>query len=99
MTDETKMKSEITEIIELCESVENRHFDWFAKFLRTHFKGITAHAVFPISNGKMEGINQKIKTLRRHAYGYNDDEYFFLKLIDMSRNGREQNQSSHTKCD
>ena len=99
LKDETKMKSEITEIIELCESVDNRYFDWFAKFLRTHFKGITAHAVFPISNGKIEGINQKIKTLRRHAYGYNDDEYFFLKLIDMSRHGHEQNQLSHTKCD
>ncbi|MBP5407310.1 transposase [bacterium] len=46
---------------------------------------MTAHAVYNISNGKMEGINQKIKTLRRHAYGYNDDDYFFLKLIDVSR--------------
>ena len=34
---------------------------------------------------KIEGINNKIKTLRRQAYGYPDDEYFFLKLIDMSR--------------
>ena len=99
LKDETQMKSEIIEIIELCESVENRHFGWFAKFLRTHFTGITAHAVFPISNGKIEGINQKIKTLRRHAYGYNDDEYFFLKLIDMSRHGHEQNLLSHIKCD
>lgn len=85
LTDETEMEAEITEIIDLCESVKNRHFDWFAKFLTSHFKGITAHAVYNISNGKMEGINQKIKTLRRHAYGYNDDDYFFLKLIDMSR--------------
>ncbi|MCI6099941.1 MAG: transposase, partial [Selenomonas sp.] len=43
------------------------------------------HATYHISAGKIEGINNKIKTLRRQAYGYPDDEYFFLKLIDMSR--------------
>ena len=32
-----------------------------------------------------ESINNKIKTLRRQAYGYPDDEYFFLKLFYMSR--------------
>lgn len=30
-------------------------------------------------------LTNTIKTLRRQAYGYPDDEYFFLKLIDMSR--------------
>ncbi|MCI7252215.1 MAG: transposase, partial [Succinatimonas sp.] len=37
------------------------------------------------SNGKIEGINQKIKTIRRQSYGLPDDEYFFLKLFDASR--------------
>ncbi|MBQ8707010.1 MAG: transposase, partial [Succinivibrionaceae bacterium] len=32
-------------------------------------------------------FNNKIKTLRRKAYGYNDDEYFFLKIIDISYHG------------
>lgn len=26
-----------------------------------------------------------IKTLRRKSYGYDDDDYFFLKIIDASR--------------
>ena len=47
-------------------------------------EGIIAHATFQITSGKVEGINQKIKTLRRHGYGYPDDEYFFLKLFDAS---------------
>ncbi len=31
----------------------------------------------------MEGLNQKIKTMRRHAYGIADDEYLFLKIMDL----------------
>ena len=33
----------------------------------------------------------KIKTLRRHGYGYPDDDYFFLKLFDASRKGYVRN--------
>ena len=56
----------------------------FANLLRNHFDGIVAHADFLISSGKIEGINNKIKTLRRRAYGYPDDDYFFLKLFDIT---------------
>lgn len=34
---------------------------------------------------EVEGINQKIKTIRKKIYGLPDDEYFFLKLFDVSR--------------
>ena len=54
---------------------------------------------YKISAGKIEGINQKIKTLRRHGYGYPDDEYFFLKIMDMSRKVFIRNQPSHKICD
>ncbi|MCD5591195.1 hypothetical protein J7U02_08255, partial [Lactobacillus delbrueckii subsp. lactis] len=30
-------------------------------------------------------INNKIKTERRKGYGYPDDEYFFLRLMELSR--------------
>ena len=56
-------------------------------------------ALHDISAGKMEGINNKIKTLRRQAYGYPDDEYFFLKLLDMSRQRYVWNPKSHKKSD
>ena len=61
-------------------------------------EGIIAHATYKISSGKIEGINQKIKTLRRHGYGYPDDEYFFLKIMDMSRKEYVRNQPSHKIC-
>ena len=41
------------------------------------------NTAFPME--KIEGINQKIKTIRRQSYGLPDDEYFFLKLFDASR--------------
>jgi len=36
-----------------------------------------------------------MKTIRRSAYGYNDDEYFFLKAMDQSRRIYVRNPKSH----
>ena len=30
--------------------------------------------------GQLEGINNKIKVIKRMAYGYRDIDYFFLKI-------------------
>ena len=94
-TDEVQMADKISDIMDICEATGNTHFLWFKRLLDTHFEGIIAHATFRISNGKIEGINQKIKTLRRHGYGYPDDEYFFLKLFDLSRTSYVRNPQSH----
>ena len=82
---EEEMIRLIFDIIELCEAYENKYLKKFGNLLYNHFNGIISHATYKISSGKIEGINNKIKTLRRQAYGYPDDEYFFLKLLDMSR--------------
>ena len=37
-------------------------------------------------------INNKIKTARRMSYGLPDDEYFFLKVMDLSRANTNQKQ-------
>lgn len=36
-----------------------------------------------ITNGPLEGLNNKIKTLKRQAYGFRDMEYFKLRLYDL----------------
>ena len=99
MTDEAKMADAIIDIIDICKATGNKHLLWFGKLLDAHFEGIIAHATYKISSGKIEGINQKIKTLRRHGYGYPDDEYFFLKIMDSSRKEYVRNQPSHKICD
>jgi transposase len=91
MTDEPSMAGAITEIMDMCMATGNKHLLWFSRLLDNHFEGIIAHATYDISAGKIEGINNKIKTLRRQGYGYPDDDYFFLKLFDASRKGYVRN--------
>lgn len=85
---EDEMRSEIESIIKICDDTGNRHFKRFSNLLRNHIDGIIAHATYKLTSGKIEGINNKIKTLRRQGYGYPDDRYFFLKLFDLSRSPR-----------
>lgn len=54
-----------------------------AKTIRAHAVGILNYALHPISTGKLEGINNKIKTLKRKAYGYRDYAFFVLKLYSL----------------
>jgi len=43
---------------------------------------------FPISSGKLEGINNKVGCLKRAAYGYRDDAFFVLKLYSLHESKR-----------
>jgi transposase len=52
----------------------------FAKRLRPYIKGIVSHCRYPLHTSLLEGINNKIKVIKRMAYGFLDDEYFFLKI-------------------
>lgn len=54
-----------------------------AKTLRTHATGILNYFTHRISTGKLEGINNKIKTLKRKAYGFRDQAFFILKLYSL----------------
>ena len=51
----------------------------FAMTLMAHRSGILSWYDHHISTGKLEGINNKIKTMKRQAYGYrlSDEPYFF----------------------
>ena len=76
-------QSDVPEILSFCDTVER------------HLMGIVYHAKFPISSGKVEGVNNMIKPLRRKAYGYGDTEYFFLKIKFTSMRGPYR-YKSHT---
>lgn len=52
----------------------------FARLLATKIDGIISHCRYPLHTGLLEGINNKIKVLKRMAYGYRDQDYFFLKI-------------------
>lgn len=54
-----------------------------AKTLSAYRSGILAYYDFPISTGPLEGTNNKIKTMKRHAYGFRDMEFFKLKIMAL----------------
>ena len=52
----------------------------FAMRLKPHIRGVIAHCRYPLGTNLIEGINNKIKVIKRMAYGFRDDHYFFLKI-------------------
>ncbi len=90
------LKEQLAEAWEQADEAEARLFllDWiaqaetsgvrmlhkFAQTLRAHAWGILAWYDHPISTGPLEGTNNKIKTMKRQAYGYRDHEFLKLKI-------------------
>ena len=52
----------------------------FAKRLKPYAEGIIASATYPLNTSVLEGVNNRIKVIKRMAYGYRDTAYFFLKI-------------------
>jgi|SRR5215469_10162972 len=52
-----------------------------AKTLAAHRSGLLAYYEVMISSGPLEGTNNKIKTMKRQAYGFRDLEFFKLKIL------------------
>ena len=51
--------------------------------MRVYKTGILAWYDCHLSTGKVEGINNKIKVMKRNAYGFRDDKYFTLRLYAL----------------
>lgn len=57
----------------------------FVNTLNAHRTGILNYFDHRISTGKVEGTNNKIKVLKRKAYGFRDMEYFKLRLYALHK--------------
>jgi transposase len=55
----------------------------FADTLMNHRYGILSYYLHSISTGPLEGTNNKIKTMKRQAYGFRDMEFFKLKIMSI----------------
>jgi transposase len=55
----------------------------FAATMEEYQEGILAYYKYPISTGPLEGTNNKIKTMKRQAYGFRDHEFFKLKILGL----------------
>jgi transposase len=52
-----------------------------SKTLAAHRTGLLAYYDVMICSGPMEGTSNKIKTMKRQAYGFRDHEFFKLKVL------------------
>jgi len=73
----------LMEWIQYAETSGIRMLHEFAKTLRYHAFGILAWYDYPISTGPLEGTNNKIKTMKRQAYGFRDAEFLMLKILGI----------------
>ena len=78
-----KMKSFLREWCGWAQETGIRQMQQLAKSLTLHAGGILNWWQHRINNGRMEGINNKIKTLLRQTYGLRDERYFTLKLHSL----------------
>jgi len=81
--DEKTAQALLLDWIVYAESTGIRMLQQFAKTLRFHAFGILAWYDFPISTGPLEGTNNKIKTMKRQAYGFRDPEFLRLKILGI----------------
>lgn len=70
----------------LARSLEQPSLNSFVKMLERHRYGIVNHCDHPIHTGKLEGVNNKIKVIKRKAYGFHDLRYFTLKIYQAFSN-------------
>ncbi len=60
----------------------------FAETQNENYKdGITNAGIYHIGTSVLEGINNKIKVIKRVAFGFRDFDYFFLRIMDAFRLG------------
>jgi len=71
----------IDEWCALARTIDHPSIIRFANMLEHYRYGILNHCNFPIHTSKLEGVNNTIKVIKRNAYGFHDNRYFALKVI------------------
>jgi transposase len=84
-----KMNAFLHEWCDLAAQSGIRQMMQVSKTLLTHKRGILSWWTHRINNGRMEGINNKIKTLLRQTYGLRDPRYLMLRLYSLHRSRQE----------
>ena len=72
--------SELLESTILDYQKTDTEMDTAIQTLRQNREYVLNSAKFEYSNGPLEGINRKIKTLKRTCYGFANQKFFFLRI-------------------
>lgn len=65
---------------EMARTIPHSSVQTFIGRLQYFAYGILNHCDYAIDTGKLEGVNNKIKLIKRKAFGYHDPDYFALKV-------------------
>ena len=65
---------------QMAAEVDHPQMRRFIARLRSFEYGILNHCTYPIGTSPLEGVNNKIKVIKRKAYGFHDPHYFALKV-------------------
>jgi transposase len=82
-TSKANARRVLTDWIRRADASGIRMLQRFARTLEEHRDGILAFYDYRISTGPLEGINNKIKTMKRQAYGFRDKAFFKLKILGL----------------
>ena len=74
-------KRQIDELRALAKTVHHPSVDKFIQRIRRYEYGILNHCDYPINTSVLEGVNNKIKVIKRKSYGFHDERYFSVKVI------------------
>jgi transposase len=78
--DRASAKAALDQWCDLAEQVAHPLMRRFIGRLRYFEYGILNHCDYPIGTSRLEGVNNKIKVIKRKAYGFHDPDYFTLKV-------------------
>lgn len=82
--DKVAARWHLTSWIEMAKDSGIGMLEKFANTLEQHYEGILAYFDFDsLSTGRLEGTNNKIRTMQRQAYGYRDMDFFKLKIMAL----------------
>ena len=81
--DTESAKIAMKEWIENAENCDIAQFEKCAQTMRNWYTGIINSFSSPITNGFTEGCNNKIKVLKRNAYGYKNFKRFRNRILHM----------------
>ena len=100
-------KKQANAFFEELEQLDNRLPEWFRKkltFFKKYKQGVTNAFQLTYSNGAVEGTNNKIKVIKRVAYGYRNfinfrsRIYFIQGLILRTPASNTKNQATSKKA-
>jgi transposase len=84
-----QMRSFLSEWCDWADPSGLRQMRQMARTLPSHKSGILAWWKHRINNGRMEGTNNKIKTLLRPTCGRRDERYLILRLLSLHKSRQE----------